>query len=73
MADSLDATARRPGAAVAARGSRAPARALAARLLAAALGLLCAAAGLTLALQYPVGPPLAAAAVFAAVAVDAAL
>jgi hypothetical protein len=73
MADSLDATARRPGAAVAARGSLEPSRPLAVRLLAAALCLLCAAGGLALALHYPIGPPLAAAAVFAAVAIWAVL
>ena len=46
---------------------------MAVRLLAAVLSLLSAAAGLALALQYPIGPPLAATAVFAAVAVWAVL
>jgi hypothetical protein len=73
MADSLPATARRPGAAIDPRGASEPSRPVAARLLAAMLSLLSGACGLALALKYPIGPPLAAAAVFAAVAVWAVL
>src|SRR6185312_1543949 len=69
MADSLSA----PGAAIGSRGAPESTRPLAARLLAAILCLSSGAAGLSLALQYPIGPPLAAAGVFAAVAVWAAL
>ena len=68
MADSLHATARRPGGAIAARGSSEPSRPASIRLLAAVACVLCAACGFALALQYPIGPPLAAAAVFTAVA-----
>lgn len=68
MADTLHATARRPVDAIAPRGSSEPSRPLLIRLLAALACILCAACGLALALQYPIGPPLAAAAVFTAVA-----
>ena len=67
MADSLHATARRPTGAIATLGSSEPSRPVAVRLLAAVACLLSAACGLALALQYPIGPPLVAAAVFAAV------
>jgi len=73
MADSFHAPARRPEAAIGPGGASQPVRALPMRLLAAALSLLCAAAGLALALRYPLGPPWAAAAVLAAVAVCTAL
>jgi hypothetical protein len=73
MADSLDAPVRRPEAAIGPRGASQPVRAWAIRLLAAATCLLCAAGGLALALRYPLGPPWAAAAAFAAVAVWIAL
>jgi len=73
MADSFDAPARRPQAAIGMRGASQPTRALTMRLLAAAVSLLCAAGGLALSLRYPLGPPWAAAVVFAAVAVWTAL
>ena len=44
-----------------------PSRPVTIRLLAAVVCLLCAGCGLALALQYPIGPPLVAAAVFTAV------
>ena len=73
MADSLPATARRSGAAIDPRGASEPSRPVAVRLLAAVLSLLSGACGLALALHYPIGPPLAAAGVSAAVAVWAVL
>lgn len=73
MADSLPAAARRPGAAIDPRAASERSRPVAVRLLAALLSLLSGACGLALALHYPIGPPLAAVAVFAAVAVWAVL
>ncbi len=67
MANSLHATSRASGT-IATRGSTEPSRPVAIRLLAALVCIVCAGCGLALALQYPIGPPLAAAAVFAAVA-----
>ena len=69
MADSLHANSRGPVGAIATRGSSSePSRPVSIRLLAALVCLLCAGCGLALALQYPIGPPLIAAAVFTAVA-----
>ena len=67
MADALHAASRGPVGAIALRGSSEPSRPVSIRLLSVLLCLLCAGSGLALALQYPIGPPLVAAAVFVAV------
>lgn len=69
MADSLHANSHGPVGAIAKKGSSSePSRPVWIRLLAALVCLICAGCGLALALQYPIGPPLVAAAVFIAVA-----